>query len=86
MPNDQREIIENTEVLVYECEGSEREIRDWFETVNIAGIALKPQEILNAIYSGPFVTLGKKEFSNSQNSNLHKLSAYIKGDVRSQDY
>ena len=38
------------------------------------------------MYSGPFVTLGKAEFSNSQNSNIQKWSAYISGSVNRQDF
>ena len=57
-----------------------------FKTINISGIPLKEQELLNAIYSGPFVTLAKAEFSNSQNANTQKWSAYISGDVKRQDY
>ncbi|MBN2503418.1 MAG: HNH endonuclease [Anaerolineales bacterium] len=41
---------------------------------------------MNAVYSGPFVTLGKAEFSNSQNANIQKWSAYIKGSVNRQHY
>ena len=33
------------------------------------------QELFNAIYSGPFVTLAKAEFSNSRNSNIQKWSS-----------
>ena len=40
----------------------------------------------NAVYSGPFVTKAKEEFSNSQNANIQKWSAYIKGDVLRQEY
>lgn len=40
----------------------------------------------NAIFSGPFVTHAKAEFSNSQNSNIQKWSAYIKGSVNRQDF
>ena len=47
---------------------------------------LVPQELLNAIYSGPFVTLGKEEFSNSQNANIQKWSAYIKGSANRQAF
>lgn len=83
---DKQEKIMKTELLIYECEGTESEIREWFQTVNIAGVPLKPQELLNAIYSGPFVTLAKTEFSNSQNSNIQKWSAYIKGNVKRQDF
>lgn len=65
---------------------TETEIKEWFKTINIAGVKLEPQELLNAIYSGPFVTLAKAEFSNSQNANVQKWSAYINGKVNRQEY
>ncbi|NQT63866.1 MAG: DUF262 domain-containing protein, partial [Candidatus Marinimicrobia bacterium] len=83
---DQKTKILKSELLIYECEGTETEIKQWFETINIAGVPLNPQELLNAIYSGPFVTLAKTEFSNSQNANNQKWSAYIKGSVNRQDF
>ena len=83
---DKQAKILNTKLLVYECEGTESEIKEWFKTVNIAGVPLNDQELLNAVYSGPFVTLAKAEFSNSQNANIQKWSAYIKGNVDRQDY
>lgn len=76
----------NTKLLIYECEGTEPEIKKWFETINIAGVPLKDQELLNAVYSGTFVTLAKEEFSNSQNSNIQKWSAYIRGSANRQDF
>ena len=78
--------ILSTPLLVYECEGTEDEIRRWFETVNIAGVPLNRQELLNAVYSGEFVTLAKQEFSNSQNSNVQKWSHFIKGAANRQDF
>lgn len=81
-----QEKILQTKLLVYECEGTEKEIKEWFKTINIAGVPLNEQELLNAIYSGKFVTEAKKEFSNSQNANIQKWSAYIKGDVKRQDF
>ncbi len=86
LASDKQERILNTELLVYECEGKESEIKEWFKTINIAGVPLNPQELLNAIYSGPFVTLGKEEFSNSQNSNIQKWSAYVSGSALRQDF
>ncbi len=86
LPKDKQELILNTKLLIYECEGVESEIKDWFRTINIAGVPLNEQELLNAIYSGPFVTLCKAEYSNSNNSNLQKWSAYISGDCKRQDY
>lgn len=81
----QKKILE-TKLLIYECEGAESEIKDWFKTINIYGVPVNQQEILNAVYSGPFVTLGKAEFSNSQNSNIQKWGAYISGSVNRQDF
>lgn len=81
----QHKILE-TKLLIYICEGTETEIKEWFKTINIAGIPLNEQELLNSIYSGKFVTAAKKEFSNSRNSNVQKWSAYIKGDVKRQDF
>jgi len=86
MAKDKKDKILEAKLLIYECEGTESEIKKWFETINIAGVELKPQELLNAIYSGPFVTLGKQEFSNSQNSNVQKWSAYIRGSAGRQDF
>jgi len=83
---EQQETIMNATILVYECEGAEPEIKQWFETINTAGVPLHRQELLNAIYSGPFVTAGKAEFSNSQNANIQKWGAYITGAVNRQDY
>ena len=83
---DKKEKILNTKLLIYECEGTETEIKEWFRTINIAGVPLNNQELLNAVYSGPFVTLGKEEFSNSQNANIQKWSAYVSGSANRQEY
>jgi hypothetical protein len=86
LPADQQVKIRGSKLLIYECEGTESEIKEWFETINIAGVPLNPQELLNAIYSGPFVTLAKAEFSNSQNANIQKWSAYVKGSANRQQF
>ena len=81
----QKKILEYP-LTIYICEGEEKEIKSWFKTINIVGIPLNEQELLNAIYSGPFVTAAKEEFSNSQNANIQKWGAYISGSVNRQDY
>jgi len=86
MAKDKKVKILETKLLIYECEGTESEIKEWFKTINIAGVPLNDQELLNAVYSGPFVTLGKAEFSNSQNANIQKWSAYIKGSANRQEF
>lgn len=82
---DKREKIMDSTLLVYKCEGTESQIKEWFKTINIAGVPLTDQELLNAVYSGQFVTLAKVEFSNSGNANLQKWSAYVKGNADRQE-
>jgi len=86
LPKDKKEKILETKLLIYICEGAESEIKEWFKTINIVGVPLNEQELLNAIYSGPFVTKAKEEFSNSQNANIQKWSAYVRGSVNRQDF
>ena len=83
---DKQKKILKTKLTIYECEGKESEIKKWFQTINIAGVPLNDQELNNAIFSGPFVTLAKAEFSNSQNANIQKWSAYIKGSANRQAF
>lgn len=86
LAEDQQKKINDTMLTIYVCQGEESEIKEWFRTINIVGVPLNEQELSNAIHSGPFVTKAKEEFSNSQNANIQKWSAYISGDVKRQDY
>lgn len=86
LPKEQQDKIRNTKMLIYICNGTEKEIKEWFKTINIAGIPLNNQELLNAVYSGKFITLAKAEFSNSQNIQVQKWSAYISGTANRQDF
>lgn len=85
LPVDIQERILTTKLTIYICKGEESEIKEWFETINISGIPLNRQELRNAIFSGPFVTLAKAEYSNSKNANIQKWCAYIKGVVNRQE-
>ena len=86
LSEDKRNTILNSLLTIYICEGEESEIKEWFKTINIVGLPLNNQELLNAIYSGPFVTQAREEFSNTTNAYIQKWSAYIKGDVNRQEY
>lgn len=84
--------FDNYELTVYECsaddnETSERfeeEILEWFQTINIAGENLTPQELLNATYSGSWVSDAKKDFSNDKSmllfSDRYNTQMYFKID------
>ena len=85
LPKEEQEKLLNYRLLVYVCNGTEKEIKEWFETINIAGVPLNKQELLNATYSGPFVTAAKAVFSNSSSPQQQKWSCYINGNANRQD-
>lgn len=85
LAKEDRDRITESKLLVYVCSGTEAEIKEWFQTINIAGVPLKPQELRNAIYSGPFVTAAKAVFSNSNNANQQKWSHFVNGDPKRQE-
>ena len=81
----EKELILNTTLTIYICEGEEKEIKEWFRTINIEGVPLNEQESLNAIYSGPFVTNAKKVYSNSENPQMQKWQCYVNGNPKRQE-
>ena len=85
LPQEDRDKILNSKLLIYVCNGTEPEIKQWFKTINISGVPLEEQELLNAIYSGTFVTAAKADFSNSRNTLQQKWAAYVKGDPKRQE-
>ncbi|SDO07940.1 HNH endonuclease [Cryobacterium flavum] len=85
LPADLKQKILDTKLDIYTCEGTEAEIKQWFETINIAGVPLNKQELLNAIYSGPFITAAKAAYSNSNNAKMQKWQSYISGDPKRQE-
>lgn len=85
LPADKRQLIEETRLLAYICKGSESEIKEWFKIINIGGVKINDQETRNAVYSGPFVMMARKEFSNKENSRLQKWGCYIHGSANRQE-
>lgn len=85
LPQEQQKLILESKLLVYVCQGEEKEVKEWFKTINIVGVPLNEQELRNAIYSGTFVNAAKRVFSNSQNAEIHKWGHYVKGDVKRQE-
>ncbi len=86
LSDDEKSLIRNTKLTIYICESeSSKEIEEWFGIVNKGGLVLKAQELRNAAYHGPFVTLARKQFSNSEDANMLKWRTYISGDPRRQE-
>jgi hypothetical protein len=52
-------------LMIYFCEGDDKEKLDWFKIINIAGEKLTDQELRNAVYTGPWLTHAKSIFSKT---------------------
>lgn len=85
LPQEQQNLILDTKMLIYVCEGTEAEIKEWFKTINITGVPLSDQELRNAVYSGPFVTEAKAQLSNSSDPRQKKWGVYVKGAPERQE-
>lgn len=83
---DKKNKILNTKLLIYECEGTESEIKEWFRTINIAGEKLTDQELRNAVYSGSWVSDAKRYFSKTNCVAYSLGSDYLTGSPIRQDY
>jgi hypothetical protein len=65
LTKEEQEKILNYELMIYFCEGTDRERLDWFRIINIAGEKLSDQEIRNAVYTGQWLSDAKLKFSKS---------------------
>lgn len=82
----EKEQILGYKLMVYFCEGNDKEKLDWFKTINIAGEKLTDQELRNAIYTGTWLTEAKKYFSKSGCPAYAIGSNYLNGSPIRQDY
>lgn len=74
------------ELTVYFCKGTDKDKLDWFRVINIAGEKLLDQELLNAVYVGPFVTDARRHFSKI-GCPAYKMGAdYLNGNAIEQAY
>lgn len=77
------------DLMIYFCEGSDRERLDWFRTINIAGEKLTDQELRNAVYTGTWLTDAKQKFSKSNCAAYllaHDKGSLLSGSPIRQDY
>lgn len=72
--------------MVYFCEGGGEEKLNWFRTVNIKGLELRDQEMLNAVYCGSWVSDAKKYFSKTNSPAKGLAGNYLSGVANRQNY
>lgn len=65
LTEEEKNKILDYELMIYFCDGTDKERIDWFEVINTAGEKLTSQELLNAVYTGPWLSDAKLKFSKS---------------------
>ena len=86
LTENEKQQIRDYKLMVYICEGNDKEKLDWFKIINIAGEKLTDQELRNAIYTGTWLADAKKRFSKSQCPAYNIASNYMSGTPIRQDY
>ncbi len=85
LTNTEQEKILNYKLMVYFCEGNDKEKLDWFEIINIAGERLTDQELRNAVYTGTWLTSAKSIFSKSNCAAYLLSKDYVNGSPIRQE-
>lgn len=89
LTKEEQDKILDYELMIYFCEGNDKERLDWFKTINIAGEKLTDQELRNAVYTGPWLSDAKLKFSKS-NCAAYLLAndsgSLLKGSPIRQEY
>ena len=87
LTQDEQDVILDYDMFtVYDCDGTDSEKLDWFKRINTAGEPLNRQELLNAVYSGPWLTDAKRYFSGTRGPAYRIGAGYIKGVPIRQDF
>ena len=89
LTKEEQDKILDYELMIYFCEGTDKERLDWFRIINIAGEKLTDQEIRNAVYTGPWLSDAKLKFSKT-NCAAYLLAndggKLVEGSPIRQDY
>ena len=89
LTTEEQDHILNYNLMIYFCEGTDKERLDWFKTINIAGEKLTDQEIRNAVYTGPWLSDAKVRFSKTHCAAYllaNESGSLIKGSPIRQEY
>lgn len=85
LTNTEQEKLLNYKLMVYFCEGNDKEKLDWFKIINIAGEKLTEQELRNAVYTGTWLTNAKSIFSKSNCAAYLLSKDYVNGSPIRQE-
>ena len=82
----EKDAILNYKLMIYICEGTDKEKLDWFKIINIAGEKLTDQELRNAMYTGPWLYDAKRHFSKTGCPAYQIGEKMMNGSTIRQDY
>lgn len=82
----EKEKILNYPLMIYICEGNDKEKLDWFKIINIAGEKLTDQELRNAMYTGEWLYDAKRYFSKTGCPAYAVGEKFLNGSTIRQDY
>jgi hypothetical protein len=82
----EKEKILDYKLMIYICEGDEKEKLDWFRIINIAGERLTDQELRNVVYTGPWLSDAKLKFSKTGCAAYGLAKDYVNGTPIRQEY
>lgn len=83
---EEKEQMLNYKIIVFVCEGSDSEVLDWYETINVAGEIHNKQELRNAVYTGEWLVNAKRYFSKTNCPAYTIGKDYLSGSAIRQDY
>lgn len=86
LQDDEQDQIKNYKLLVSFCSGADSEKLAWFKRINAMGEKVNDQEMLNAAYSGPWVTDARRHFSKTSGPAYVLGGDYLNGTAIRQDY
>lgn len=82
----EQDLIYDYKLMIYFCEGNDKEKLDWFKIINIAGEELEAQELRNAVYTGPWLTSAKSHFSKTGCAAYLLAKDYVNGSPIRQKF
>ncbi len=83
---DEQGRILDYELTIYACTGTDSEKLAWFKVINIAGETLRPQELRNAVYAGPWLADARAHFSRPNGPAQGLGSPYLSGSPILDDF
>ncbi len=86
LTEEERQALLDYKLTIFVCSGPARERLEWFETINTAGERLTSQELLNAVYAGPWVSDAKTYFSRNGCVAASVGGKYLNGSAIRQEF